>query len=202
MPWMQRRHRPQPRGPYTATGSPTSSPVTPSPSAATQPAFSCPRVNGIGHGSSVVSMSIRWRSEWHAPAPPTRTSTSPGPGDGSAGVAQLGLVRAGDELESEHRPPRTCAADAQSYFPLLFASLTGRTTPPAATPRCGARYVRRGRSVLLPALVRFAHGPHYSTGGDPSLRRTIRAPRSLSPWGLCGRSSRRCARRSRRGCGR
>src|SRR5262249_31381325 len=68
---------------YTATGSPTSTPCTPGPVASTQPAFSCPSVNGGPHGSSPGAKSyMRCMSEWQAPAPPIRTRTSPGPGAG------------------------------------------------------------------------------------------------------------------------
>src|SRR6478609_9757057 len=65
------------------TGSPGAKPVAPAPIVSTQPAFSCPRVNGRMNDLAPGGSSSRCRSEWHAPAPPTLTSTSPGPGSGT-----------------------------------------------------------------------------------------------------------------------
>src|SRR3954463_13566081 len=75
-------HRPHPHGPYTMTGSPGANPVALGPVCSTQPAFSCPRVNGNVNDLAPAGSSSRCRSEWQAPAPPTLTSTSPGPGSG------------------------------------------------------------------------------------------------------------------------
>src|SRR6478609_6669741 len=65
------------------TGSPGAKPVAPAPIVSTQPAFSCPRVNGRMNDLAPGGSSSRCRSEWHAPAPPTLTKTSPGPGSGT-----------------------------------------------------------------------------------------------------------------------
>src|SRR6478752_4545410 len=65
------------------TGSPGAKPVAPGPIVSTQPAFSCPRVNGKVNDLAPAGSSSRWRSEWQAPAPPTLISTSPGPGSGT-----------------------------------------------------------------------------------------------------------------------
>src|SRR5262249_33912608 len=74
---------PQPQGPYTITGSPGANPVAPGPSFSTQPAFSWPRVKGSLIGRFGAGLSIRWRSERQAPAPPTFTRICPGPGSGT-----------------------------------------------------------------------------------------------------------------------
>src|SRR4051794_8476491 len=76
-------HRPHPHGPYTMTGSPGAKPVAPGPICSTQPAFSCPRVNGNVKDLAPTGSSSRCKSEWQAPAPPTLTKTSPGPGSGT-----------------------------------------------------------------------------------------------------------------------
>src|SRR4051812_7168009 len=65
------------------TGSPGAKPVAPGPIFSTQPAFSCPRVNGSVKACVPAGASKICRSEWQAPAPPTLTSTSPGPGSGT-----------------------------------------------------------------------------------------------------------------------
>src|SRR3954462_12134537 len=64
------------------TGSPGAKPVAPGPIFSTQPAFSCPRVNGSVKVCVPAGASKICRSEWQAPAPPTLTNTSPGPGSG------------------------------------------------------------------------------------------------------------------------
>src|SRR5258708_14948382 len=56
------------------TASPTATFVTAEPISATQPAFSCPSVTGIGN-----PLSMRCRSVRHSRAPPTFTMTSHGP---------------------------------------------------------------------------------------------------------------------------
>ena len=62
-PCRQFMHRPQPHGPYTMTGSPGAKPVSPGPIFSTQPAFSCPRVNGSENDSDPAGASSRCRSE-------------------------------------------------------------------------------------------------------------------------------------------
>ena len=66
-----------------------------------------------------------------------------------------------------------------------------RTAQPNASRVSGSQ--RQPRSAQLspfPALVRFAHGPHYSTCGEPSLRRmrangASRVPRLAESEPLC-----------------
>ena len=92
-PSRHRAHTPQPQAPTTATGCPTSTPVTPSPRAYTQPAFSWPSVNGGDQGRRPSSKScIRWRSEWQAPEAPTWTTTCPGAGSGTGTSSRTGSL--------------------------------------------------------------------------------------------------------------
>src|SRR3954468_16472836 len=65
------------------TGSPGAKPVAPDPICSTQPAFSCPRVNGNVNDLAPAGNSRRCKSEWQAPAPPPLTTPSPGPGSGT-----------------------------------------------------------------------------------------------------------------------
>ncbi len=82
MPAMQNSHLPQALYIHgTPTASPTFTPVTPSPSAATWPATSCPGMSGrVGSGCQSPSMACR--SEWQTPQAVTLISTSPRPGVG------------------------------------------------------------------------------------------------------------------------
>ena len=79
------------------------------------------------------------------------------------------------------QPPLTTRIPIHCWFSRDYSGLS-RTESRGAVLRSRRSLTGRsghhaGRSVLSSALVRFAHGPL----GPPSLRRTIRAPRTLSP---------------------
>src|SRR5215813_14272453 len=90
-PAEQNSHSPQVQCNHgTPTRSPTSNPVTPSPTEAMAPATSCPSVNG----SFVIGLSkshspiARCKSEWQTPQAATLINTSPGPGSG-VGISSI-----------------------------------------------------------------------------------------------------------------
>jgi hypothetical protein len=90
-PALHARHSPHAGTKQNATGSPTATWVTPSPTASTSPAPSWPGT--IGWRPSPRCPSARCRSERQTPAAATRTSTSPAPGGASSSSQTWSGVR-------------------------------------------------------------------------------------------------------------
>ena len=114
----------------TPTRSPGATCVTPSPTASTTPAPSCPST--IGQRPVAESPSARWRSEWQTPAAATWTSTSPRLGGVELHLLDLDLLPGC----AQHGRPHPASATRQRSS----ASRSG------STPEAGARR-RRDRAV-------------------------------------------------------
>ena len=100
-PVLQYRQSPHGFIRYGSTRSPTSQPVTPSPSAAIRPTTSQPRMNGGSTGKREIPSRMS-TSRWFRPHARISSVTSPGPGSGIRDLLEPENVRP-TELVEHHR---------------------------------------------------------------------------------------------------
>ena len=100
--WPRRQEEQVPHGgsQLAMTRSPTARPVTPSPTAITSPAASCPRIAGSGCGSPPLRAE---RSEWHTPVARTRIRTCPGPGPTASTSSRMSNLESSIEWSTAAR---------------------------------------------------------------------------------------------------